>query len=205
MAEPKEDQPRGRPLRIHAVPWKTSTEQKIKGALGEVPAYIRRARRMEEAVERLYVEVAEVREGFLEFTCLRLRELLDVMSEDYGRRLPEETVRALGVILDAVDEHPSILKLMARPRPPHDRREPESALALLRKSVDRFNTRFSRWLTEEAPLDAVNEEIRGYNKHYSFERQCALRFVPLDKVMFEPRAPLTEMDLLTRFPLLPRP
>ena len=205
MADESDTPAAPRPARIHAVPWKTSTEEKVKSALGEVPAYIRRARRTEDAMDRLFRATAEVREEFLEIVSLRLRELLNILSEEIGRALPEATLQALGGILDVVDEHPAFLRLTAKPQSPRGEREVEAAIGNLRSSVDRFNGRYARWLREEAPLDEVNEEIRGYNENYSFERQCALRYVPLDKVQFKPKALLTESDILARFPLLPRP
>jgi len=52
-------------------------------------------------------------------------------------------------------------------------------------------------------LPAVNALVEDYNRHYAFERQCALRYVPFDKVALERKKPLGRTDLLERLPLLP--
>lgn len=182
--------------RVRAVPWTTPTEEKVKGALGELPAYVRRARRLEETVARLWAEAAAAREEMLLFVFLRLRRVLELGA-------------AAGPAIDAIREEaerfPTFRAL--RPRPPTRarKREPERALAALADSVTRFNARWRKWIDDDAPLVAVNAEIEGYNRHYEFERQCALKYVPLDKVPFRKRAPLTADDVLEALPFLPAP
>jgi hypothetical protein len=195
---------KGRP-HIHAVPWKTPTEEKVKGALGEVPAYVRRARNLEQAVADLFRDAAKAREEMLGFVALRFRQVLDVLDEDTARELDVSAVAALGVILAELEPLPAFYRLKSRARPPRGAREVERTVAALRESVGRFNTRWERWIDEEAPLAEVNRQVDGYNRHYEFERQCALKYVPLDKVTFEKRAPLDRADLLERLPVLPLP
>lgn len=153
------DEPRK--ARIRAVPWTTSTEEKVMGALGEIPAYVRRARRVEKSIAALHREACEVREEMLRFVVLR-------------RKRVEET---------------------GDPR----------ALDALRTSIRRFNRRWPEWLAGEAPLDRVNEEIDGYNRHYRMERQCAVKYVPLDKIAFTKKERITVESMLDRYPLLRLP
>jgi hypothetical protein len=150
-----------RKAHVRAVPWTTPTEEKVKGALGEIPAYVRRARRVEDAVEALHREAAEIREEMLRFVVLRRKRVEE--SDD--------------------------------PR----------ALEALRTSIRRFNRRWEAWIREEAPIDRVNDRIDGYNRHYRMERQCALKYVPLDKVAFTPKERITPESLLEEYPLLPLP
>jgi hypothetical protein len=187
------------------VPWKTETAEKVKGALGEIPAYIRRVRNMEEAIRRLFHDAGKAREEHLDFVCLRFRKVLDCLSEEQGAQLPEPTLHALGVILSEVDELPAFLKLRIRPRDRGNIAALEKALDALRHSVDRFNDRWREWVEQEAPLAEANRKIDGYNRHYRIEKQCAVKYVPLDKIDFEPRAPLTTDDVYAELPLLPLP
>jgi len=148
--------------RFRAVPWKTSTAERVEGALGEIPAYVKRALRVERAVDALF-RAAErrYREG-LRFVALRRRE----RDAAAGARASERAERVLA------------------------------------GTVDRFNARWAHWLKKDGRYAAVNAEIEGYNRWYAVERQCAVKYVPLDSIRQEKRAPLGPDDLLARFPLL---
>jgi hypothetical protein len=187
------------------VPWRTPTEDKVRGALGEVPAYVRRARRVEEAVDRLFAKAAGAREELLTFVSLRFRQVLDLLEEDRARDLPTATIDALGRILEEVEGLDAFCRLGRRPRKPGRAGELPKALVALGASVRRFNAGWRRWIEEEAPLDEVNTEVEGYNEHYAFEKQCAVKYVPLNQLRVEKKRPLTEDDLLERLPLLPEP
>jgi hypothetical protein len=168
----------------------------VKGALGEVPAYVRRARRTEDAVRGLHLEVGGHREELLAFVCLRLRQYVDAVPGPLPPRI--------AAIHAEIRETATFAEL--RPRPARGRKNaPDVAAARLRESVARFNRRFLRWIDDEAPLDRANREIEGYNRYYALERQAALRYVPADQVRFEKRKLLTRDDLLAAFPLLPEP
>jgi hypothetical protein len=190
---------------IRAMPWKTTTNEMVKAALGEIPFYIRRVRDLEQGIEELFTEARAAREEMLDFVCLRFRRLLDILSEERGAALPEQTVHALGIILDEVDELPSFLKLREQPRDPRKAVEIEKALGELKSSILRFNTRWRDWVEQEAPLARVNTLVDGYNRNYSIEKQCAVRYIPLDKLGFKRRDPLTTDDVFSTLPLLPEP
>jgi len=152
----------GRRPRIRAVPWKTSTAERVEGALGEIPAYVKRALRVERAVDALLRKAERrYREG-LRFVALRRRER-DAATGERAR---------------------------------------ERARHVLAETVDRFNARWAHWLGKDGRYAAVNAEIEGYNRWYAVERQCAVKYVPLDSIRQEKRAPLGPGDLLARFPLL---
>jgi hypothetical protein len=51
----------------------------------------------------------------------------------------------------------------------------------------------------------LNARIEAFNRHYPFERQCALRYVPLDAPGFTPRPRISPEDLRERFAPLPVP
>ncbi|MHC4472845.1 MAG: hypothetical protein ACYTDY_00695 [Planctomycetota bacterium] len=194
-----------RPVRVRAVPWKTPTEDRVRGALGGVPAYVRRAKRLEDSTARLFDTAREAREEMLVFVALRFRQALDLLEEEHARELPPETVGALGGILEEIEALPSFCRLRERPRRAHRKRELDRALGSLGESVRRFNREWRRWLEEEAPLSEVNAQVEGYNKNYAFEKQCAVKYVPLNRIRAEKKRPLTVEDLLDRFPFLPEP
>lgn len=182
------DEPR-KPGKIHvrAVPWKTPTAEKVKGALGEAPAYVRRARRMEDAIDDAFATAARKCEELLAFVCLRLRRYLDAVPDPAAH--PAEVARirkqvaALATFRDV------------RPRPPDRRTSPPQLLARLHESAARFDRRWRAWIDEARPLDRANREIEGYNRWYQMERQAALRHVPPDAVRFRKRELLREEDL----------
>jgi len=51
----------------------------------------------------------------------------------------------------------------------------------------------------------VNRAVEGYNLHYRLERQCALKYVPLDKLRFTKKERVTPESLMEDFPLLKLP
>lgn len=179
---------------VHAVPLKTPTAEKVKGALGELPAYVQRARRTEDAVAAAFREASRTREEMLSFVCLRLRQYLDSVP---GPDPIHPTVRK---IHEAVRELSTFKELRSRPA---RRSASRVALGRLGASVARFNRRFRRFIEEDAPLDRANREIDGFNRYYPLERQAAIRHVPLDKLTLEAKTPLTREDLIRELPLLP--
>lgn len=59
---------------MRAVPWKTSLADRTKAALGEVPAYVRRARNLERNLDALFARGAKRYEGIMRFVAMRQRE-----------------------------------------------------------------------------------------------------------------------------------
>jgi hypothetical protein len=152
----------GKPLHIRATPWRTPLDEQVRAGMGELPAYVRRARRCERKIEALFLLAARERNRLLRFVRLRKRQL---RTEPAGRR--------------------------------RDR-----ARANLRASIARFNRLWERWIVEESPVEDVNREIEAYNRFYPFERECAVRWVPLDRLEFEKRGLLTRDEIRVRFPPL---
>ncbi len=147
--------------RVRAVPWKTTTAERVKGALGELPAYVKRALRVQRAIDALFSTAERRYRDGLRFITIRQRELAAAKGRGIARA--------------------------------------ERALA---GTVARFNGRWQRWVENPGRYIAVNAEIDGYNEWYAFERQCAVKYVPLDSIKKEQRARLGATDLLARFPLV---
>lgn len=184
---------------VRAVPWKTPTEDKVKGALGEIPAYVRRAKGLEATIDRLWREAEAARSELLAWVCLRAWQVEALPEAEAPEGGAFDSVRT------AVEGLPAWRRLSARTPPKVRRGDGVRARDRLRDSIRRFNAAWETWLDEEAPLNEVNEQVEGYNRHWAFERQCVAKYVPLDKLGFRRREPLTREDLLDRYPLLPMP
>ena len=70
MVVPKKER-----LRIRAVPWKKSLGEQTLDMLGEPPAYVKRALRVERATEQLFARAARRYAKLRRFVDLRRREL----------------------------------------------------------------------------------------------------------------------------------
>jgi len=193
-----------RPAAPRATPWRTSTEERVAGALGELPAYVRRARGVEEAIERFHEALAREREERLEITALKVRRLVDLGDEalaEHGGDLDRDALAALVAELAEIEAYRRVRARPARTRPADVAR----AIREVRRSVVRFNEAWEAHLAGEEPYALVNERIDGYNRWYALERQCALRYVPVNRVSFAPIEPVTPERARARHPGLPCP
>jgi hypothetical protein len=153
------------------------------------PAYIRRGRRTEESLGSLLDHCRfEYDKGLaaVRKKAVRLLPLIDKVAAEALREL----FLLLGIALDAQAMHPTSEKSLRR------------ALSEFRESVDRFNSRWKKFL-ERVDLTAVNEARAGYNRYYLLEKECAVGSLQIAKQGFTPLQPLTIDDLLPSFPFLP--
>jgi hypothetical protein len=158
-------------------------------ALG-VPAFVRRARALEDAIDRLRASIAAERAS-------RLRALFPV-----ARRL--EAARRRGAVLpppvaalaDVLREEPGFGARSASPP-----RNPARAAADLLSRARVFNGRWLRYL-ESVPIDDLRALQSDYNRYYPIEREMALRGV---RMAFREIPLLEKADLLSWFPTLPEP
>jgi len=193
-----------RPLQIRATPWKTSTEEKVAGALGELPAYVRRDRAVEEAIERFHATLAAERIERLEITALKVRRLVD-LGEKALRAHDDLDHDALAELRKELEPLEAYRRVRARAPEKPRAADVKRALTEVRRSVQRFNTAWDLRLADEESYAQVNERIEGYNRWYAFERQCALKHVPISQVRFAAIAPVTAADAGERHPTLSCP
>ncbi len=169
--------------------------------LFDAPAYIRRARGMEEAYALLLARCREVRGEMLSMPRLRLGTL-HALAGGWGALAPLLSADDIDALARAHAELAPVLKL-----PP----APTGSIWRLRAALDEViasNTRFNqRWMKYMAGVDLseVNRLRDGYNRHYVVEKACALRSDLLARHGFEPMPPLTLDDLLALMPPLPVP
>jgi hypothetical protein len=168
----------------------------------DAPAYIRRARHVEEAFQALLGHCAQKREKLLEFVSLRLgvfRALAgDWAALDGVVQSAEDIVVLRG--LEAALAPRLRVPLAATGSPRLLRR----ALIELIDSLERFNRRWYAWVNE-VDLTHLNALRTGYNRYYVIEKEFAVRSARVARRGFVPLPALTNAMLLEQLPLLPLP
>jgi hypothetical protein len=168
----------------------------------DVPAFIRRARGVQEALGHLLARCRAQRDEWLKMTKLLVGRL-HALAGDWSALRP----------LLADDEQFAVLeslrvilapKLRVPPPPTTSVRVLRPTLRELVNSLERFNARWQPYL-EQVDRTTINELREGYNRYYVLEKACALRSDRLARIGFEPMAPLTVAELAEHLPLLPVP
>jgi hypothetical protein len=162
--------------------------------LGEVaarfgaPAFVRRARQVEDAFDHLVHRCQKQREEWLDQVRIPWHALLAITDQF------DQKNELAGVLGDSADGS----------RIPASGRRLRNALWQLRDSIERFNCRWQKFI-DELNLVEINQQREDYNRYYVLEKECALRSARLARRGFIPLAPITPKDLLALLPLLPVP
>ncbi len=168
----------------------------------DAPAYVRRARHVEEAFQALLAHCAQKREKLLEFVSLRLG-VLRALAGDWaaldGVVQSEEDIVVLRRLEAALA--PRLRVPLTATRSPRLLRR---ALIELIDSLERFNRRWAA-LVGEVDLTHLNALRAGYNRYYVIEKEFAVRSARVARRGFVPLPELTRAMLLEQFPLLPVP
>jgi hypothetical protein len=175
-------------------------EQRVLGHY-DAPAFIRRARRVQETLEHLLAKCRQQRDGWLTIPRIHLG-LLKGLSGDWQRLrslLCEDQI----VILQVLESELSP-QLRGRVEPTSSRRILKRALLALRESLETFNRRWADFLGR-VDLAPVNEARDGYNRYYLLEKECAMRSARLARQGFKRLAPFTFDELMRILPDLPIP
>jgi hypothetical protein len=165
------------------------------------PAYIRRARQVEDAFDQLVNGCARQRREWLKIARSRLSAICS-MTDNNNALLPllangsqlltiGHLCSQLDVALIEREGHPSVRSL---------RRQ----LQELSMSIVRFNKRWQTYL-EGLDLNGINQLRDAYNRYYLLEKECAIRSARLARRYYRPLEPVTADQLLAMFPLLPVP
>jgi hypothetical protein len=168
------------------------------------PAFIRRGKRLAEALEQLYQSLARLRqpgseEDWLMTVRWRLGQLKALAGDwaPLGRWLEPA---ALALLQQLEEQLAPRLRLPPSPDP-----RPAvlfAALQDLLESIRFFNERWLRHL-QSLDLSPIQQLIDDYNRYYLLEKECFLQSPRLARLGFRPHPPLTWRDLLQKFPLLP--
>jgi hypothetical protein len=166
------------------------------------PAYARRARLVQEALDALVRRCRRQRDDWLQMVRINLG-MLRALAGEWSALRP----------LLAGDDQVSVLEqlhadLQPRLRVPVEKtssvRKLRAALCELKASIERFNRRWAEFLPA-VDLTRVNELRDGYNRYYLLEKECALRSPHVARLGFRKLEPLTTAELAALVPLLPVP
>ncbi len=166
------------------------------------PAYVRRAREVQEAYETLLTQCRRQRDDWLSMVRTRLG-LLHALAGDWSVLRP----------LLADDQQFDLLchlhctlqpRLRVRIAPTTSPRALRQALGDLHASLERFNRRWQEFLPT-LNLARVNQLRDGYNRYFLLEKECAVRSYRLATHGFRKLEPLTAEHFLHVFPPLPVP
>jgi hypothetical protein len=168
----------------------------------DVPAYVRRARQLEEVFEDLLTRCRQQREELLGMVRVRMGEL-QALAGDWDVLRPWLKEESQVSILRE-------LHTLLRPRPGFSPRRNASSRARRRAlqelcvSLEHFNHRWQAFL-QAVDRTGVNALRDGYNRYYLLEKECALRSARLARQGFHRLPPLTVEELAALLPPLPVP
>lgn len=171
-------------------------------AIYGAPAFVRRAREVEEALEQLLQRCQRQREEWLLMVRMYLATLKG-LAGDWSALRPFVAADEDLAILERLHQElkPALRAPVERTSSPRRLRR---ALRELCASLESFNRRWQAWIPA-LDLAHVNKVRDGYNRYYLVEKECALRSARLAREGFVRLAPLTLDELLLLVPLLPVP
>lgn len=165
----------------------------------DVPAYVRRARGVEDAWNVLLDNCRHARGRLLEMPRMRLAKLFvlgQLAVQDLPDIIADEDLRWLRALHQ--DWQP---QLRAMIKPARSESELERAKTELQLSFRRFNMRWSKHL-HELELAPINRLRDNYNRYYLLEKECAVRSARVAQAGFVPLKCVSVADLFEEFPLL---
>lgn len=167
--------------------------------LADAPAFLRRARQVDETWRDVLERCRREREALLEMPRMRLARLFALARRPEllleGLLRPGE-LEYLQTLHDGW--HPRLRSAVRPAKSAADLARPLSDLA---RSFARFNR---RWMTRVNEIDfsRVNSLREQYNLYYVLEKECAVRSARVALQGFAPKPPATVADVLAAFPLL---
>jgi hypothetical protein len=168
----------------------------------DAPAFIRRARRVQEALDLVLSRCRQQRDEWLMMPRLRLG-MLRALAGDWHRLQPwlankDQLVR----LQDLEKELTPRLRVRIESTP--SGRKLQRALRALRDSLETFNRRWVNFLST-VDLTSVNKAREGYNRYYLLEKECAMRSPRMARQGFKRLESFTIGELMTMLPILPIP
>ena len=171
--------------------------------LGEDPAFVQRAQKVDEAWTQLCKQCRSQREAMLRWPSMHLSILASRLKGNWSllaRYLADEGQLAY---LEALykDWKGS---LESRTTSTNSWSSTRRILGDFADSVVRFNENWSKFLNE-VNLEEVNRLRRDFNSHYPVEKTCAFDCQDIDRLGFTPLEPATIEQLNAEFPPLELP
>lgn len=171
-------------------------------SLFDAPAYVRRARAVEDAWAEVVARCRRQRDEWLGLVRIRLGRLRRLAGEWEAIEPLLADERQLDILRDLY--HSLSPRLRAPVEASTSKRVLRTALEGLLASIERFNRRWRPYL-DSVDLSNVNRVRDGYNRYYVLEKECALRSVSTARQGFRPLPTASTADLETVLPLLPVP
>ncbi len=159
----------------------------------DVPAYVRRARQVEDTYQDLLAHCARQRDEWLEPMRQRvatLWALIPSMDKVDVRHALQE-LRAMIEPLPEISDQPAFAARLCR-----------RLLLELRDEIERFNRRWRDFLIQ-IDLTPINRVRADYNRYYLLEKECAVRSIRLASKGYWPLQMVSVAELEARWPLLP--
>jgi hypothetical protein len=167
----------------------------------DAPAYVRRARNVQQSYEALLARCRKQRDEWLGMVRTRLG-LLHALAGDWlalRSWLADDQLDILRELHERLQP-----RLRARIEPTTAPRALRRALDALLESIERFNRRWREFLPT-VDLSPVNTLRDSYNRYYLLEKECAVRSYRLAAVGFHKLEPLTIEHMHDELPPLPLP
>jgi len=165
----------------------------------DAPAFMRRARAVDDAWTGLLDACRNARTRLLEMPRMRLARLFALGQLALKPAPAICSADDLAYLRELFQQWQPQLK--AAVKPARSAGELERASADLARSFQRFNERWAKHL-HDVELGIINRLRDGYNRYYPLEKECALWSSRIAQVGFKPLKPVTIDDLLEVFPLL---
>jgi hypothetical protein len=167
----------------------------------DAPAFVRRARAVQAALDGLAAKCRRQRDEWLGMPRLRVG-LLHALAGDWAVLRPFLAEGAEAVLEQLLLElNPKLRSIVTATT---SARALRRALRELIASLERFNRRWTEYLARQ-DFRAIDEARDGYNKYYVLEKECALRSPVLARRGYQPLAPMSVAELEALLPLLPVP
>jgi hypothetical protein len=176
---------------------------KCLAELGEDPAFIQRAQKVDETWAQLIRQCKSQRDVLLRWPWMHLSILAQRVKYDWSllaRYLADE-----GQVTYFKD-------LYAEWKPSQGNRSiAANSWSSIRRILDDFNSAVERFnqawnkFLHELDLGPVNQIRRDYNKHYPVEKACAFESEDIQRLGFTPLDPVTFEQLAAAFPPLAVP
>jgi hypothetical protein len=169
----------------------------------DAPAYLRRARQVEDALAALVDACRAKRAAMLELVAVRLGTLRALVDGDW-RALA--SFLADGAQVSVLEQLEAEVKPQLRVpvEPTSSPRRLRLALRELCESLNRFNRRWLDYL-DRLDLTSINELRDKYNRYYVLEKEFAVRSARVARQGFRPLSPLTLAEVRQILPPLAAP
>ena len=168
----------------------------------DAPAYVRRARRVQQAFDDLLAHCRRQRDDWTTMLVIRLGTLR-MLAGTWDNLAPH---LASDEQVDALERLWEVLKpeLQVRFEPTNNEKRLRRELVQLVSEVEALNRRWTAFLPT-VDLSQVNRLRADYNRYYVLEKECAVRSAVVVRHGFRPLSPLTPADLAEALPELPVP